>query len=345
MAADREPESAAAGPAAPTDGDNPTGVITPPSLPGEPPATIEVEKAPGKDKPMEVVMAAEVLRRVNRTRQCVSLVSQVIIRSYDEEALHAEACRHLVAFGGYLMAWIGVADEEPERIVRPVAHAGLEPNFLSALHITWSDDLANHSPTSRAIQEQRPHVARNILKEPRFAVLRKEAKLYGYTATCALPLQFAQYGMGVLTIHALEPDAFNAEEVSLLRELANDLAAGIISLRERGKRGALEGRLMAVIDASDDAIIGCDLDALVTDWNAGATRMFGYARNEAVGHPISKLISPEETQAEMAQMREAVANGERPARFETVRLCKEGKTIHTSVMMSPIYSAEGKVIG
>lgn len=319
--------------------------ILPPALAGDGPQAIEVPRAPGTAGPMGVLVAAEVLRRVTRTRQAVSLVSQVIIRSYEEEALHAEVCRHLVTFGGYLMAWIGVAEEKPERLVRPVAHAGLEPNFLSALRITWSNDLANRSPTSRAIQEQRPHVARNILKEPRFAVLRKEAQLYGYTATCALPLQFAQYGMGVLTIHAMEPDAFNAEEVSLLRELANDLAAGVIGLRERGKRQALEERLVAVVDASDDAIIGCDIDGTVTDWNAGATRLFGYTRDDAVGHPVAQLIAPPGRVQEVARIRASVVRGERPPRFETVRLCKEGKTIHTSVMISPIFAADGKVVG
>lgn len=313
--------------------------------PGEPPASIVVPAAPGQSGPMDVMVAAEVLRRVNRTRQTVSLVSQVIIRSYEEEALHAEVCRHLVAFGGYLMAWVGVAEETPDRIVRPVAHAGIEANFLGALRITWSNDLANRSPTSRAIQEQRPHVARNILQEPRFAVLRREAQLYGYTATCALPLQFAQYGMGVLTIHAMEPDAFNAEEVSLLRELANDLAAGIIGLRERGKRQALEERLIAVVDAADDAIIGCDLDGGITDWNAGATRLFGYNRDEALGKQIGLLIVPAGLRNELANRLRSVRNGERPARFETVRLCKEGRTIQTSVMMSPIFSTDGKVVG
>lgn len=332
-------------PPRPAPASTPLTNVAPPTPAGEPPATIEIPKAPGKDAPMEVVMAAEVLRRVNRTRQCVSLVSQVIIRSYEEEALHAEVCRHLVAFGGYLMAWIGIAEEKPERFVRPIAHAGLEANFLSALRITWSNDLANRSPTSRAIQEQRPYVARNILQEPRYAVLRKEAQLYGYTATCALPLQFAQFGMGVLTIHAMEPDAFNAEEVSLLRELANDLSAGVVGLRERGKRQAMEERLVAVVDASDDAIIGCDLDGRITDWNAGATRMYGYQREEAVGRLVGLLIATPETREEIARVRASVTRGDRPARFETERLCKEGKVIPTSVMISPIFAADGVVVG
>ncbi len=437
------------------------------------PDAIVVPTAPGQSGAMQVMVAAEVLRRVNRTRQVVSLVSQVIIRSYEEEALHAEVCRHLVTFGGYLMAWVGLAEEEPERIVRPVAHAGLEANFLHALKITWSNDLANLSPTSRAIQEQRPHVARNIPKEPRFAVLRDDAQLYGYTATCALPLQFAQYGLGVLTIHAAEPDAFGPEEVSLLRELANDLAAGVIGLRERAVRERLEeetrkaeeryrsiidnaregifqstadgkllmvnialvrllgyaskeellavqppvilthihpddskaavegmfvadgaepyearmrrkvggwiwvgviakhmdgpdgpmvqgfvqdmtakrgeriasARLAAVVDAADYAIIGTDLECNITDWNAGATRLFGYERTEVLGRSILDVIVPAERRDEAVRVRAAVASGERVPRFETVRLCKEGKVIHTSVMISPIISATGEVIG
>lgn len=322
----------------------------PPDIPvpatgGVAPATISVPVAPGRDGAMEVVVAAEVLRRVNRTRQAVSLVSQVIIRAYEEEALHAEVCRHLVTFGGYLMAWIGVAEETPNRVVRPIAHSGLEANFLGALKITWSDDLAMRSPTSLAVAEQRPHVARNILKEPRYAVLRKDAQLYGYTATCALPLQFAQFGMGVLTIHAMEPDAFNPEEVALLRELANDLSAGVIGLRDRARRQAIEERLTAVVDATDDAILGMDLEGRVTEWNAGATRLFGYSRDEVMGRPTVDFLMPPDRRNEDARVRNAVLRGERVSRFETVRLCKEQRLIHTSVTVSPIFSAEGKVVG
>ena len=325
-------------------------VAAPPDIPvlslgGAAPATIAVALAPGRDGAMEVVVAAEVLRRVNRTRQAVSLVSQVIIRSYEEEALHAEVCRHLVTFGGYLMSWIGVVDERPTRVVRPIAHSGLEANFLGALKINWSDDLALRSPTSLAIAEQRPHVARNILKEPRYAVLRRDAQLYGYTATCALPLQFAQFGMGVLTIHAMEPDAFNPEEVGLLRELANDLSAGVIGLRERARRRTIEERLMAVVDATDDAILGTDREGRVTDWNAGATRLFGYDREEVMGRPVAEFLMPADRLDEEQRVRLAVLRGERVPRFETVRRCKEQKLIHTSVTVSPIFSAEGAVVG
>ncbi|HUR24896.1 MAG TPA: ATP-binding protein [Candidatus Thermoplasmatota archaeon] len=312
---------------------------------GEAPATIEVARAPGHAGAMEVVVAAEVLRRVNRTRHAVSLVSQVIIRAYEEEALHAEVCRHLVTFGGYLMAWIGVAEEQPTRLVRPIAHAGLEANFLGALKITWSDDLVVRSPTSLAIAEQRPHVARNILKEPRFAVLRKDAQLYGYTATCALPLQFAQFGMGVLTIHATEPDAFNPEEVGLLRELANDLSAGVVGLRERSRRRVIEERLLAVVDATGDAILGTDLEGRITAWNGGAARLFGYANEEVMGRRVDEVLMPPERRSEDQRVRRAVRRGERVPRFETVRLCKEQKIIHTSVTVSPIFSTDGKVVG
>lgn len=294
---------------------------------------------------MQVIVAAEVLRRVKRTSQAVSLVSQVVIRAYEEEALHAEVCRHLVSYGGYLMAWIGLAEEDPERIIRPVAHEGLEANFLDALHITWSNDLRNSSPTSLAMQEQRPYVARNILKEPRFAVLRQEAQLYGYTATCALPLQFAQYGMGVLTIHAMEPDAFNAEEVSLLRELANDVCAGVIGLRERGIRRMMEKQLAAVVDAAQDAIIGSDMAGKITEWNAGATRMLGHTRGEAIGQNVITLIVPPEGALEERRRRDAVAVGGGPVRFDAVRICKEGKRLQAAVTLSPIIGSEGKVVG
>lgn|GEM_PF-1524460 len=306
---------------------------------------IDAASAPGKGRAIDVVVAAEVIRRVNRTRQVVNLVSQLIIRGYDEEALHAETCRFLVSFGGYLMAWVGLVEDKPEKIVRPVAHAGLEPNFLQALKITWSNDLTSRSPTIRAIWEQRPHVVRRIPTQPSAKDGGSGAVLYGYTATCALPLQFGGHGMGALTIHSAEPDAFGAEEVSLLRELANDLAAGVIGLREKTKRQMLEERLAAVVDAAEDAIIGCDVDGAVSDWSQGAVRMFGYSRQEVLGRPIAEFLVPPERREEDSRVQEAVARGQRVPRFETSRCCKDGRIVPTSVTVSPIFSGDGRVVG
>lgn len=283
------------------------------------PSTIDVPVAPGTDGAMDVMVAAEVLRRVNRTRHVVSLVSQAIIRSYDEEALYHEVCRYLVNYGGYLMAWVGIAEETPNRIVRPVGHAGIEPNFLQALKITWANDLNTRGPTGEAILEQRPFVARNIATDPRMEVLRKEAKLFGYRASCAFPLQFGRHGMGVLTVHSLEPDAFGFEEVSFLRELAADLAAGVVGLRERAKRRLLEvetrkaeARYRSIIENSREGIFQSDLHGRLLLVNDALVRLLGYESQAAllaVDPPtIATHMHPQDAEPTVEGMLRAAGN-------------------------------------
>lgn len=252
------------------------------------PDTVDVPSAPGTGDAMDVVVAAEVLRRVNRTRHVVSLVSQAIIRSYDEEALYHEVCRYLVNSGGYLMAWVGLVDRETKSI-RPVGHAGIEANFLQALKVTWANDLAGHGPTGEAVTELRPAVARNIPTDPRLEVLRNEARLFGYRATCALPLQLGNHGEGVLTIHALEPEAFGFEEVAFLRELAGDLAAGAIALREKAKRRftedaarTAEARYRSIIENAYEGIFQCDLEGRLLLVNDALVRLLGYPSQAAL---------------------------------------------------------------
>lgn len=248
---------------------------------------MDVPSAPGTDGAMDVVVAAEVLRRVNRTRHVVSLVSQAVIRAYDEEALYHEVCRFLVNSGGYLMAWVGLVDEETKAI-RPVGHAGIEANFLQALKVTWSNDLGT-GPTGEAVLEERPAVARNIPTDPRLEVLRKEARLFGYRATCALPLQLGKHGEGVLTIHALEPEAFGFEEVAFLRELAADLSAGATGLREKATRRLLadaarkaEARYRSIIENAREGIFQCDLDGRLLLVNDALVRLLGYPSQAAL---------------------------------------------------------------
>lgn len=309
------------------------------------PAAADKPTTPARPGVMDAAAEEEMLRRVNRSRQVVSLVSQLIIRAYDEQALHAETCRFLVTFGGYLMAWVGRAEEKPARIIRPVAHAGLKSTYLETLRLTWTDDLTNDSTTSRAIQEQRPQVARYIPTDASMQWLRQDAKLHGYMAMCAIPLQFGSHGMGVLTIHAAEPHAFGPEEVSLLRELASDLSAGVIGLREKAKRQLLEKRLAAVVDAAEDAIIGKDVRGAVLEWNQGATKLFGYSRQEVLGRSISEFLVPAEQQEEYARIMETITRGERVPRFESSRLCKDGRLVHTSIMLSPMFAGNGEFVG
>jgi PAS domain S-box-containing protein len=103
-------------------------------------------------------------------------------------------------------------------------------------------------------------------------------------------------------------------------------------------------RLAAIVESSGDAIVGKDLDGIITSWNAGAERIFGYAAEEVIGKPITILIPPDYQKEEEAII-ERIRRGQRVEHFETVRLQKHGSLIDLSMTISPVKNSQGKIIG
>ena len=100
--------------------------------------------------------------------------------------------------------------------------------------------------------------------------------------------------------------------------------------------------LTAIVDSSDDAIIGKTLDGTIVIWNKGAERLYGYAANEVVGKPISILV-PQDRLNELSEIVERLQRGESLVRHETVRKTKDGRLIDVSLTVSPIRDALGRV--
>jgi PAS domain S-box-containing protein len=113
-----------------------------------------------------------------------------------------------------------------------------------------------------------------------------------------------------------------------------------------GRRRAEQARayLAAIVQSSEDAIIGGTLDGFVTAWNPSAERLYGYSAAEMIGQPISRLVPPELQDQALAN-RERMHGGERIAYQETVRLHKDGRRLEVAMTVSPIYNEAGMVIG
>ena len=102
--------------------------------------------------------------------------------------------------------------------------------------------------------------------------------------------------------------------------------------------------LASIVESSDDAVISKTLDAIITSWNKGAERMFGYTAEEAVGQSVTILIPPDR-QHEERTILERIGRGERIEHYETVRQRKDGSLIAISLTVSPIKNLEGRIIG
>ncbi|HWB60570.1 MAG TPA: PAS domain S-box protein, partial [Chthoniobacteraceae bacterium] len=103
-------------------------------------------------------------------------------------------------------------------------------------------------------------------------------------------------------------------------------------------------RLAQIVASSDDAIIGKNLQGVITSWNRGAEKLFGYGAAEAIGRPILFLIPPDRAEEERSIIAK-VAAGEHVEHYETVRLRKDGSPVQVSITVSPIRDAAGRIVG
>ncbi len=176
---------------------------------------------------------AENLQRLNRTLKALSNSSLAMIRAQTESQYLDQVCDIIVRDCGHAMVWVGYARDDEGKTVRPVAHAGLEQGYLDTLKITWADTERGRGPTGTAIRTGKPCVCQNMLTDPAFAPWREHAVKRGYASSLVLPLAGDGKVFGALTIYSRQANSFSDDEVSLLTELANDLAYGIGAIRLR----------------------------------------------------------------------------------------------------------------
>ena len=122
------------------------------------------------------------------------------------------------------------------------------------------------------------------------------------------------------------------------------IQCNVRDITERKRAEATSIRLASIVELSDDAIIGKDLNSIITSWNEGAERIFGYTTGEMLGTSIIRLI-PADRQDEENQILTQIKHGERVEHFETLRQTKDGRLVAVSVTASPIHDANGKVVG
>jgi len=185
----------------------------------------------------------EELRMSNRALTVLSECNQTLVRATDEGDLLHSACRILVKKGAYRLAWVGFAEQDEGKSVRPVAQMGYDEGYLDTLNITWADTERGRGPTGSAIRTGRPVVARYILTDSEFAPWREAALERGYASSIALPLMAGERAFGALNVYSSEPDTFSEQETGLLVELADDLAYGIMALRIREEHRRAEAEL------------------------------------------------------------------------------------------------------
>jgi PAS domain S-box-containing protein len=235
------------------------------------------------------------LGRAKRALRATSTCNQLLVRAESEVALLRDICEAIVREGAFRFVWIGVAEDDPEKTVRPVAQAGDDSGFLANLRISWGENDLGHGPTGVAIRTGLPAICRDTRNDPAYAPWREEALKRGFASALVLPLSAKGRVFGSLAIYAADVGAFDGDEVRLLSELAEDLAYGIQTHRTREEHQKAEKSLRlfrAVVERSIDGIeIIEPSTGRIVDVNETACRMLGYTREEFLGLTVFDLDS------------------------------------------------------
>ena len=241
--------------------------------------------------------AEEALHRMNRALQAVSRCNKALIRAEDEQTLLEEICHIICDEAGYRMAWVGYAENDDARTVRPIAWAGVEDGYLATNKITWADTERGRGPGGTAIRNGEIVCVQDFSTDPRVAPWRESALIRGYRSNISMPLKDESAAtFGELAIYSSEPDAFTPDEIHLLEELTDDLAFGIITLRTRAERNKTEEQMRLTNEIMKNLSEGIVLiqasNAMILQTNPKFDMIFGYASGELIGQDINILNAP-----------------------------------------------------
>ncbi len=256
--------------------------------------------------------ADEALRRLNRELRAVTLCNEVLLRARDEQALLKDVCRIGCGEAGYHVAWVGYAEDDETRTIRPVAWAGVENGCLTGTNFAWAEEERGAGLAGEAIRSGETVYVQDSETQERVASRRESTVPRNYRSGAALPLkEESGKTFGVLSIYSTEPNVFTQDEIRLLEELAGDLAFGINVLRTRVERKRAEEELRRsydelelrvqerteelrrqaeLLDLSHEAILVKDLNNRIVFWSRGAEETYGWSKTEALGNVAHNFL-------------------------------------------------------
>lgn len=294
------------------------------------------------------------LASTNRALQMLSQSSIAINRIEDEEALLTEVCRVAVDVGSYRMAWVGYAQNDEARTILPMVHAGNEGGYLTVIRLTWRDDqVTGQGPAGQAIRTGLPQQSGDIGRADNHFYWRADAIKRGYQSAVCLPLREGPRSFGVLCLYSAEAQHFSPEEVKLLQELADNLAFGIVSLRERLERQRSQERARqaavklreqaSLLDRAQDAIMVRNLDRTIRFWNKGAERLYGWTAEEVLGKTMEEFMYQDPRVLVDAMARTLANEGDWAGELE--QRARDGSTVAIEARWTVVRDEEGKVNG
>ena len=181
--------------------------------------------------------------RQNRALRLMNGIAQAVVRQTTERDLLDEVCSMAVDIGGYRLAWVGKALDDPEKSIVPIAQSRFSDQPLEILNISWGDSPNGKGPTGRAIRSGIPSLTRNIQADHALDPGHEMAISQDWRSSISLPLRVDGRIFAALNLYAGTVDAFDDEEITLLENLGSELAVGLQIQRSRQALARSEANL------------------------------------------------------------------------------------------------------
>lgn len=197
--------------------------------------------------------AEERILNLNSILQSIRKVNKVLVWIKDELQLYQQVCNVLSRVDYINFVWIGLIDSH-DYIIKPIAFAGAEEDYLSTIKVTWDDSEYSKGPTGTTIKTKMPSIVNDIAIDTSFGLWKEETLKRDYASTIALSLIHEQEVIGVLQVYSGIKHIFDEEKVAFLTEVAQDITVGIKSLKLEKKLEQTSINLRQALDETIKAI-------------------------------------------------------------------------------------------
>jgi PAS domain S-box-containing protein len=289
------------------------------------------------------------LHRLNLLHTALSKISESIVRVPSRVDLYDIVCRMSVETGQLLMVFVAEVDAE-RRVAFPVASCGdgLATLLGPAGVISIDEGQTSLGTVGAAVRTGNYQVCNDLEAGPQIEAWQAAALQSGFLATASIPFKSRGVVVGVLALYVGEKDYFSREGMDLITSVANTMTFALEAWEREQQRRQAEARATELADAvkfSDDAILSHDVEGIITSWNKGSEKTFGYTEAEVLGTSYFRLV-PEERRDEERQIADQIIYGSEGLDcYETFRRAKDGRVITVSVTASPIRNVGGEIIG
>ncbi|MBF0381155.1 MAG: PAS domain S-box protein [Magnetococcales bacterium] len=247
-------------------------------------------------------LAEKKLAQNNRALKARFLLSEVFTTAKNEKSAIEELCQVLVDEAGYGLCWIGMVDEQNGNSVVPVAQYGFEQGYLDSLQLTLDKNDNEQGTTATVVRTGQTSIIQHINDNPGFIPWKKSSKYNGLASSIAIPIKNIDKTFAVLNLYSKELDTFDDSEIVLLEDLAQQMAQGIISVRDAECHRFTEAALLesekgfkSLFESMSSGVAVYTVfndgeDFIFKDINPAGERISHIKKEDVVGRPLTKIF-------------------------------------------------------